>query len=510
VQAEFLYQRGVPPQATYRFKHALIQEAAYQSLLKSTRQQYHQRIAQVLAAQFPDTAATQPELVAQHYTAAGLSAQALPFWQWAGERALQRSANAEAISHLTTALEVLKTLPDTPDRTQQELTLQSALGVPLIATQGFGATEVELAYTRARELCQQMGNTPQLFPALRGLWNFYNTRAEFQTSRKLAEQLLTLARRQQDLTFLLGAHRALGSDLYWLGELTQARVHLEKVITLYDPQQHRSLALLYGTDPRIHCLSYAALTLWLLGYPDQALTRSQDALTLAQELSHSFSLALALYFAAWFYCIRREVYKVQERVEAAVTLSSQQEFPFWLMAGTILQGWSLAERGREEDGIEQMRQGLLSFRATGAEQKRPYFLALIAEMYGKVDHAEEGLRLLGEAMTLVDKTGERWWAAELHRLKGELLLAQEGKRQRAKSKSEVEAEASFQQALDIARQQQAKSLELRATMSLSQLWQHQGKRDEARELLAPIYDWFTEGFDTADLQEAKALLEALT
>jgi predicted ATPase len=286
--------------------------------------------------------------------------------------------------------------------------------------------------------------------------------------------------------------------LIWLGELTTARVHLAQAIALYDPRQHRSLAFASGTDPGVHCLSYAALTLWLLGYPDQARKRSHEGLALAQELSPAFSPALALYFAAWLHWFSRDIHAVQERAEAAVI----QGFPFWSTAGTILLGWALAEQGQKEGGIAQLRQGLAAYRATGAEMKRPCFLAMLAEACEKGGEAEEGLNALAEALALVDKTGERWWEAELHRLKGELL------RRRASPTEEVEA--CFHQALDIARRQQAKSLELRAAMSLSRLWQQQGQRADARELLAPIHGWFTEGFDTADLQEAKALLEELS
>ena len=253
VEAELVYQRGVPPQATYLFKHALIQDTAYQSLLKSTRQQYHRQIAQVLEEQFPQTVETQPELVAHHYTEAGLSEQAIPYWQQAGQRASQRSAHVEAISHLTKGLELLKTLPDTPERAQQELTLQIALSTPLMATKGFAASEVEQAYARARELCQQVGETPQLFPVLDGLCAFYTIRGDIQTGHELAEQLLRLAQCMQDPVLLVSAHRALGTTWHILGEFTLARTHLEQSLALYDPQRHRSYGFVY--DPGVTGLS---------------------------------------------------------------------------------------------------------------------------------------------------------------------------------------------------------------------------------------------------------------
>jgi predicted ATPase len=501
VEAEFLYQRGVPPQATYLFKHALIQEAAYQSLLKSTRQQYHQRVAQMLANRFPDTAETQPELLAHHYTEAGFAAQAIPFWLRAGQRAVQRSANVEAISHITKGLELLKSLPETPERNQQELTLQIALGMPLIATKGYAAPEVGQVYTRAQELCRQVGDTAALFPVLRGLWVFHVQQGKLQRAHELGGQLLRLAQDQQDPAPLLEAHRALGSTSYFLGDFAQGRAYQEQGIALYDLPRHRSLALLYGQDPGVVCKAFAAVTLWSLGYSDEALKRSHEALILARDLSHPFSLGYALFFAARLYQHRQEGRLAQEQADALITLSREQGFAQMLAMGTILQGWAVAEQGRRAEGIAQMRQGPTAYRGTAAEVSRPFFLSLLAETYGEEGEAEAGLSMLTEALVTVHNLGQHFYEAELYRLKGELL--------RQKAEMESEAEVCFRQALAIARRQQAKSLELRAAMSLARLWQHQGKRAEAYELLAPIYDWFTEGFDTADLQEAKALLDEL-
>jgi class 3 adenylate cyclase/predicted ATPase len=505
VEAEIVYQRGVPPQATYTFKHALIQDAAYESLLKSTRQQYHQRIAQVLEAQFPDTALLQPELVAHHYTEAGLSAQAVLYWQKAGQRAVERSAYAEAITHLSKGLEVLKTLADTPEHLQQELDLQLALGPVLVVIRGPASPAVEQAYARAQELCQQVGETPQHFPVLWGLWRFYNNRAEYQRARALGERLLSLAQQVHDAALLLEAHHALWATLLWSGEFASARAHLEQGSALYDPQQHHAHARLYGHDPGVCGLSCAALSLWSLGYPDQTLQSMREALTLAQALAHPPSLAPALDFATMLHQSRREQQATYERAEALMALATAQGFAQHLALATIMRGWVLAAQGQGAEGTAQLRQGLAAYQATGTERRRPYYLALLAEAYGSIGQTAEGLSLLAEALATVDRTGERGWAAELHRLQGELLLAQAGERQRVS-----EAEACLHQALDVARRQQAKSWELRAAMSLSRLWQQQGKRAEAYELLAPIYGWFTEGFDTADLQEAKALLEALT
>ena len=499
VEAEFLYQQGLPPQATYLFKHALIQDAAYQSLLRSTRQQHHQHIAQVVEGRFPEVCETQPELLAHHYTEAGLLAQAVDYWQRAGEKAIQSSAYVEATAHFTKGLEALKALPDTPKRTQRELNVQIAFGQALAATKGQAAPEVECAYTRARELCQQMGETQKLFPVLWGLFRFYNTRAEFQAARELGEHLLTLAQRIQDPLLLAAAYRAMGTTLFELGELASARAHLEQGIALYDPQQHRPVGM---QDPGVSCRYWVARALWELGYPDQALQRGYEALTLARELSHPYSLAAALGYTAMLHQHRREVQAAQEQAEAVIALSTEQGFALYLPLGTILRGWALAAYGQAAEGIAHMHQGLAAWRATSAARSGPHFLALLAEAYGKIGQTEEGLRLLVEALAMVDNGGERYYEAELHRLKGELLLA-------LSAENRTAAAACFHQALDIARRQQAKSLELRAAVSLGQLWQRQGKRTEAHALLAPIYGWFTEGFDTADLQEAWALLEAL-
>ncbi|MBI3757120.1 MAG: adenylate cyclase [Deltaproteobacteria bacterium] len=546
VEVELLYQRGLPPHAMYLFKHALIQDTAYQSLLKSKRQHYHQQIAQVLEGQFTDTKETQPELVAHHYTEAGLIVQAIPYWQKAGERAIQRSAYVEAISHLTKGLGVLKNLPDTPERARQELMLQIALGVSLTAIKSWGAPEVEQAYARAQELCQQVGETPQLFPTLWGLWVFYYVRADYKMARELGEQLLRLAQSVQDPALLLEAHYALGVLLYILGELTSARIHLEQGITLYDSQEHRALADTYGSfDPGVSYLTFLSSLFWFLGYPDEALKKSYEAIALAQELSHPFSLALALDYAARIHLFRGESQAAQEQAEAAVALCTEQGFPFWLAWGTIVLGWALAEHGHREGVIAQMHQGLAIWRATGAEELRPHFLALLAETHGKMEQVGEGLTALAEALDVVDKTGERFYEAELYRLKGELTLQQENQKSKVKGQkskisntqhptpstpAEAEAEAYFLKAIEISRKQQAKSLELRAVMSLVRLRQQQAAQhatrntqhvsddtqhetrimlDAARNMLAEIYNWFTEGFDTKDLQEAKALLDEL-
>jgi predicted ATPase len=361
---------------------------------------------------------------------------------------------------------------------------------------------VEQAYTRARELCRQIGKAPQLFSTLLGLSIYFVVRAELQTARELAEQLLEIARRVKDPVLLVEAHYALGVTRFWLGEFVSARNHLEQGIAHYDPLKHRSHIALFGQNEGVVCLCRAALVLWYLGYPDQALTRGIEAFGLAQELAHPASLAYVRYWVAFLYHHLREVEKTQEWTEASMAVSTEHGFAYWPPQGMMLQGWVLAEQGQLAEGIIRMREGLAALQATGTEIQRAYSLGLLANAYRQVGQISEGHAALDKALASVDKTGGRWGEAELHRLKGELLMRQAGS-------NAQQVEICFQQALAVARRQQAKSLELRAAMSLSRLWQSQSKGEQARQLLSDVYGWFTEGFDTADLKEAKALLEGL-
>jgi predicted ATPase len=376
------------------------------------------------------------------------------------------------------------------------------LGASLLATKGHAAPEVEQTYLRARQLCAHLDDPHQLFPVLRGLWNYSNVRAEYPTAHALGEQLLTLAQHTHDAAMLVAAHRALGATLFYLGAVASAQTHFAQGIALYDSQQHRSSVFLYGEDAGVICHSYAAWTLWFLGYPVQGRTQMDEALALAQQSAHPFSLSFALGAAAIFHQLRREERVTQERAEATISLAQEQGFLYWMALGAILRGWALAHQGQAKEGIEQITQGLRAFRATGAAILRPCFLSLIAEAHGMIGEPEAGLTVLTEALTLVDSSGERFYEAELHQLQGKFLLQQSLDHQ-------AEAEACFHHALEVACSQQAKSLELRAATSLARLWQGQGKRQEAYDLLAPVYNWFTEGFDTADLQDAKALLNEL-
>ena len=509
VRSELVFVRDEPPRALYSFKHALVRDAAYDVLLRSRRQELHTRIAAVLEERFPEVVEQQPEILAQHCTQAGLTARAIAYWGKAGRKSVARATMTEAVAQLRKGLDLISSLPDSQERARQELNLQTTIGPALIVTKGFAAPQVEQVYARARELCRQMGDTSQLFTVMWGLWSFYTVRAELQIAKELADQFLTMAEKQQDPALLVTAHVTMAVLLHNLGEPLYARAHLEQALALYGPQQHHFLISHFGHDEGLSGLVFAAHALWYLGYPDQAMAKIGEALSLARELSHPLSLANALDFRAWLHVYRREPSLAQEQAEADLALSAEQGFEFFAAHATAFRGWALVEQGKGEEGIAQIRAGLAAYRATGAELERSYFLGLLAEAYGRVGQPEEGLRVVGEALAEVHMRGVRFYEAELYRLKGELLLIRNEGRGGSRTPATEEAEIWLRLALEMARRQQAKSLELRATMSLSRLWQQQGKRDAGHELLTEVYGWFTEGFDTADLKEAKALLGEL-
>jgi predicted ATPase len=382
-----------------------------------------------------------------------------------------------------------------------------------------GAPEVERAYARARELCLQVGDAPQLSSVLLGLWWFYEVRADLRAAHEVAGQLLDMNRRGANPAHLIQAHRAMGHTLLWLGEFASAHAHFDQAIACYDPQQHRSLAFTSGQEPGVLARGFAAHVLWYLGYPDRALKTMHEALSLGREVGHPFSLAFALDHTAWLHQYRREATETSEWAEADTTFSGEHGFPFFLAQGTILRGWALAEQGQDTEGITQIAQGLAAHQATGALLVRPYWVSLLAWAHGKSGRVEDGLRVLDEAFAMTHD--QHVWEAELRRLRGELLLVRASGQDDARttpidaplvteaSQPITQAELCFLQAIDIARGQHARSLELRAAASLARLWDNQGRRNEARDLLAPIYGWFTEGFDTADLKDAKALLDQL-
>jgi class 3 adenylate cyclase/tetratricopeptide (TPR) repeat protein len=502
VEVELVYQRGVPPQATYTFKHALIQDVAYQSLLRSTRQQYHQRIAQVLATQFPETAETQPELLAHHLMEAGLHAPAVEAWRKAAQRSAARSAYVEAIAHATKGLEVLAGLPETAARTEQELALHLMLGTALQTTKGMAVPEVEQLYTRARELSQQVRESPQLVQALLGLRVFYQLRGDFHTARELGEQAVALASRVQAPGLLAYAHYSLGHTLFSLGAFATARAHFEHGVVSAVRQPQRAAPFVWVIHPEVSNRTILASALGYLGYVDQALIQAQQGCALAQELAHPPSLEVALSHTARVHLLRREAPLVHTHSAAALAIADEQGFAQRSGGNTVLRGWALSRQGQAEEGIAQIRQGIAAFRATSANAWCHYWLALLAEASAAAGQIAQGLTAVEEALTLVGQNGECFHEAELHRLHGELLLQQP-------SPAIPQVLTCFHYALEVARRQEAKLLELRALMSLARLWQQQGKRAEAHRLLAEIYGWFTEGFDTPDLQEAKALLEEL-
>lgn len=499
VEVEMMLERGPRPQAVYTFKHALIQDTAYQSLLRSTRQRYHQQIAEVLENEFGNIVDAQPELLARHYSEAGQVQQAAEYWLRAGQQAIQRSANQEAIEHLKAGLNALHLLPETPKRIEDELTFRLSMGSPLIATRGYAAPEVRDNYARARYLSRGLQGIPRRLEVAMGLWMFYAVRAELSTAQELAEQLLSLSQSQPDPALFLEAEQALGITYSMRGMLAPARAHFERGIAIYDPNRHREHAFSYGQDSKVVCLCHVAIVLWLLGEPDAALERCQEAMRLASDLSHPFSRSWALYYTAMVHQLRREAPKTQAYAEALIELCQEQGFAYRQVQGNILREWARAEQGHGAPEVDKMRQGLEAVRATGAEVYRPYYLAVLAEVYSKLGEHETALTGLNEILAIVETTNERFYEAELHRLKGEMLA-------KLGNADPAAADDCFQLALQVAQQQGAKSLELRAALSRSRLWQRQHRRDEARELLAEVTARFAPEVDTADLQEARTLL----
>ncbi len=504
IEAKLIYRRGLPPDAQYEFKHALVRDTAYQSLLKKTRQRHHRRIAQVLTERFPQLADTEPEILAQHHMQAGLMEQAVHYWQRAGQRAIERSANVEAIAHVSKGLELIEKLPATTQCARHELSLYLTLGPALIAVKTSGADVVEQAYTRARELCRQVGELADLFTVSWGLWSHYTQRAQLSAAKRFAEELLTLAKEQDD-EIRLQAHHAGWSTFSALGDLSSCLHHSQQGIALYRIDKHRTHAFRYGGhDPGACARAHGALALWLSGYPDRAVEQSRDAIGLAEQLAHPYTLIHSHTLAAHVHQHRREVPSVKEHAEAVTALCNEHDItPQYGATSQILRSWAQVADGRADEQVATMRASIDAFQKLGAGLRLSYYLCLLAEAYLEIDNAEQGLRALAEAHDFLERTGERTWEAEIARLKGELLLSP------SIGKQETEAQACFDQAIQVARRQAAKGFELRATTSLSRLWRDQGRHKEARDLLGPVYAWFTEGFGTADLRDARTLLDDL-
>lgn len=507
--SEFVYEQPAFPEVEYIFKHALTQEVAYNSLLIERRKAIHERTAQAIEDVYRVRVEDHYSELAYHYSRSGNAQKAIDYLHLAGQQAVRRSAHAEAVNHLSAAIALTKTLPDLTIRAEKELSLQIALGPAMIATKGYSAPEVGRIYTRARELAEQFENVEQLVPILWGLWQFYCNKGDHGNAYDQGKQLLALTETLHDSALLVEAHYTLGLTAFCRGDHHGAIEHGEQSLALYDADQHYAHVCSYGQNSALHCLGFMCLALWYLGYPDQASEKVTQLLSVPQEKVLPYSRAATLITATMTQQCRQDAHATQRYAEHVIALSREYGFPYWLAFASFLRGKALANLGQLDDGVAIMLQGLVAWRDTGSELFRPHLLALLAETCGHLEHPEEGLNAIEEGLGIINRNGERHYEAELYRLKGELTLQQESKEQGAGSR-EQEAEGYFLKAIDIARSQQAKSLELRATVSLARLWQQQGKRAKAHSLLSEVYNWFTEGFDTKDLQEAKALLTELS
>jgi predicted ATPase len=508
--ADILLVQSLPPSSDYRFKHALIQDAAYQNLLKSRRQVLHRRVAEVLLGQFPATAAAEPELLAHHFTQAGLTETAIEWWGKAGQRSLERSALIEAIEQFTRALDQIATLPATPVLRREEIKLQVALITPLIHVKGFAAPETRAAAERARLLIEQaeaLGEPPDdpllLFSALFGSWVASHVAFNGDAMRDLGAQFLAVAEKQGATAPLLIAHRLMGISLAWTGNIAEGRVHYDQGVALYDPAKHRPLATRFGQDAGVSILCFRSLALWLLGYHDAALADSERALKDAREIGQAATLMFALLHASMTHICCGNYATANALLDELVPLADEKGASFWKAYGMSLQGCLLVLTGKASDAVHMMTSAMAAWRSTGATMWVPVYLSHLARAYADVGEFDHAWRCIGEAIAAIKTAKERWWEAELNRTGGEIALL-------SPEPDAAKAEAYFERALAISREQQAKSWELRAAMSMARLWRDQGKRDQALDLLAPVYGWFTEGFDTLDLKEAKALLDELS
>ncbi len=503
VDAELLHQRGVSPQATYVFKHALIQDAAYQSLLKSVRQPYHQRVADALVERFPEEVEARPAYVAHHYTEAGLLEKAIRYWTHAGQLALQRSANLEAISHFSKGLELLNVMPPASVDPRQELALWLGLCPAYIATRGFSTPEVERAALRSRELCENLGEVEGAALASVAKFAFHFVRAELRQARVDADAGLALAQRTKDPQLVALMNMLIGDLCYWEGNFGTARRCLSEALIPWDVSKAKSLAERSGLDAHCVGLAYVAHIEFAMGYPDRSQATLAESLRDAQLLGHAQSRGHCLGLAGWLAVFRRDPVAARQLANRTIEYCREQRVMFWEASGYLVDGWALIQEGKMHEGAERMHQGFTIRRAAGAALVHSSFQAVLAECHGMVGEYDTGLTLVEEGLTHVEWSGERTSESELHRVRGELLLAKA-----AEANTEAAAQC-FDRAIAVARQQGAKLLELRSTLSLARLRRDQSKRKDAHDLLAPVYNWFTEGFDTKDLKEAKALLEEL-
>ena len=500
VGSELIFQNGTPPDAVYTFKHVLVQDAAYGSLLRTTRQELHKRIAEALETLSPELIESQPEFFARHYGEAGLVEKSVFYWSKAGHRSVARAAMAEAAAQFQKGLDQLALLPDKPERQRQELEFYSSLSVALRAVKGQGASETGHAYASARELWERAGSPTEFVQIPYGQSRYHAHRGEFDLAQRLDEDLLRLSRQRNDVAGLVLGHLSSGITLMFVGMFASSRFHLEKALALHDPIFHRSLVQQAGVHPHVFSQAYLANVLFCLGFPDQALARSEAIIFEARRLSHPPSLAGSLAIGMRLRSLVGDDAALDEGVNQLVALATEEGFPHWRTQGEIYHGWVKVKNGDVADGTSLLRSNTTAYRASGVELFVPHYIDLLASAYEIEGRFQEGLALLDEALQVAERTGERWLEAELNRHKGELLLRQ--------GHSEAAGEL-YRKALSVAREQEAKLWELRAAMSLARLRRDQGRRAEARDLLAPTYGWFTEGFDIPDLKDAKTLLDEL-
>jgi class 3 adenylate cyclase/predicted ATPase len=501
VASGLVFQRGAPPDAVYSFKHALVQDAAHSSLLRSSRQQLHAQIGDALATHFPELMDSQPELLAQHYAEAGLVEKSVAYWSQAGRRSAARSAMAEAAAQLQKGLDQLALLPDSRERQQQELEFWSALGAALRFVKGQASPEMGHAFTRARELWEQLGSPSQFVHIPYGQSRHLAFRGEFDSAQRLDEDLLRLSRERNDSAGMVLGHDCSGRDLLLAGRFASARSHLEEVLVLYDPISHGSLVQQTGSYPQVISQGYLAIALFCLGFPDGAFAQSNAAVAEARRLAHPPTLTVSLSTDCRLLSLSGDSATLDEQASQLIAVATEQGFPMYCMLGTIYRGWVKVNTGDLPAGIPLLRSGSSAYSATGAQSRKSYHTALLAKTCGIAGQVDEALGHLDNALQLAEAIGERWFMAELYRHKGELMLRQ--------GYSEP-AEEFYRKALAISKEQEAKLWELRAAVSLARLHRDQGRRAEAYDLLAPIYRWFTEGFGTPDLKAAKALLHQLS
>jgi predicted ATPase len=508
-EADILLVQGLPPDADYRFKHALIQDAAYENLLKSRRQILHRRVAEALRDKFADRAATEPELLAHHFNQAGLTEAAIEWWGKAGQRSLERSALVEAAEQLTRALAQITTLPATPALRREQIKLQVALLTPLMHVKGQAAPETKAAAERARLLMQQaeaLGEAPEdpllLFSVLYGFWVASYTAFNGDVLRELAVQFLALAEKQGTTGPLMIGHRLLGTSLLATGDIAEGRTHLDRALALYDPAEHRRLAARFGLDARAAILSQRALALWMLGYPKAALADSEHALKDAREVGQATTLMYALAWTSNTQTLCGNYAAANAQLDELAALVDEKGAALWKPLRMMYQGGLLVLTGKAADAVRMITSGVAAWRSMGATT--PVLdLSYLAKAYSELGQFDDAWRCIGEVLTTIETTKQRCFEAEANRMAGEVA-------RKSPEPDAAKAEAFFERALATARQQQAKSWELRTAMSMARLWRDQGKPRQARELLAAVYGWFTEGFNTRDLKEAKALLAELT